>query len=124
MLLCMAFIPMYALGLGEKPTVALIELIINVVWWIFWLSAAACISDLVRVGNDYGWGSGYFYNSSDIGDRFRTSCAFAWLTFFLWTVSTALSVMSLLEGRKGPASPTGAATEMPPPPPTGNVAMV
>lgn len=99
MIFCLAFSVLYIVGIGDSPAIALIELIFNVVWWIFWIATAACLSDIVSSLNSYGVGGD--------ADRFRASCAFAWLTFFLWTLSTALSIMTLLKGRRsaGPSVP-------------------
>jgi hypothetical protein len=100
MLLCLIFVGLYIANMDDSPTVALVELIINVLWWLFWLSTAAVLSDLVSDINGFNFFGGYLNK-----DQVRASCAFAWLTFFLWTASTALSVMDILKGRRGSAAP-------------------
>jgi hypothetical protein len=88
--------------MDESPTIDLFEIIVNVLWWIFWLATAACLSSMVNY--DYA------------GDKVKASCAFAWLTFFLWTGSTVLSIMNTLKGRKSggaaPAAPAAPAVAM------------
>lgn len=68
-------------------------------------AAAACMSDLVAGGG----------TNSDI----KASCAFSWLSWFLWIASAVISFMDWRRGSPGP-SPTG------PPPaiPNSSVSMV
>ena len=97
------------MGGGDSPTVTLVELVIDILWWIFWLSCAAVLSNIVAT-----------YNSSVVWfdyARFQASCAFAWMTFFLWTATTAMTMMSLMKGRRSSGPPV-------PEVPQGGVAMV
>jgi Membrane-associating domain len=98
MILCLVFLGLYVARMDESPTVSLFELIINVLFWVFWLSTAAVLSSMVSDIN----GAGYFGGWTGDADKFRASCAFGWMTFFLWTASTALGIMETLKGRKGP----------------------
>lgn len=112
MLLCLVFIGIYVAGMDESPTIDLFELIINVLWWIFWLAAAACLSSLVSDYNGINWGAVPEFIPRDVGgvsgNDLRASCAFGWLTFFLWTASTVLSIMNTLKGRKSGGAPPAA----------------
>ena len=98
MIICLVFIVLYIIKADENPTVRLIELIINILWWIFWFAAAITISTAL---NDYIVSSN-FYNKSD----FQASTAFAWMTWILWSVSTVMSFM----GTRSKAGPSGGAT--------------
>lgn len=106
MVFCLVFLGIYAAGMDDSPTINLFELIFNVLYWVFWLSTAAVVSSIIST-NDFG-----YYGDAD---KFRASCAFAWMTFFLWTASTVLSVMDTLKRDKTPG---------PPPPTVPAVAMV
>lgn len=102
MLICMAFIALYLLDQHSNPTVALVELAVNVVWWIFWLAAAACLADVVaNLDGVYG-----IYGGFPSFDEVRASCAFAWITWVVWSLSTFISIKELLDGRKAPATVT------------------
>jgi hypothetical protein len=103
MLICLAYMALYLAGLGDKPTVTLAEVITDAIWWIFLLATAAVLSDKTRSAN-------YYSLDGDSADKLRASCAFAWLTFFLWTGSAVLSVKGLMDGRGGgaPAGTPGA----------------
>ena len=83
LILCLIFMAFYYFGLSESATVTLVELIINVIWGIFWLSTAAVLSSIT---------SG---SPSDV----KASTAFAWLTFFLWILSTFLTFRDVKERR-------------------------
>lgn len=95
MIICLVFIVLYIIKADENPTVRLIELVINILWWIFWFAAAITISTAL---SDYG--STWDYSA------FQASCAFAWLTWILWTVSTVMSFL----GTRSKAGPSGGAT--------------
>jgi hypothetical protein len=96
MLLCITFLVLYLLGAGDNATLALVELIVNVLWWIFWLAAAACLADLINNSwFDYFWDGG----------KVKASCAFAWLTFALWSVSMGFSIKELM-GRNSSRAPS------------------
>ena len=99
MVLCLIFIIIYLMDMADKPSVVLVELIINVLWWIFWLATAACLTDIVNQINGGGW---IGYDAS----RFKTSTAFAWITFALWTVSSIISIRDLMQERKASSIPT------------------
>jgi hypothetical protein len=87
MVICLVFLVLYMIKADENPTVRLIELVINVLWWIFWFAAAITISTM-PVGSN---------------SRLGASCAFAWLTWIAWSVSTILSFMSARGGKAGPS---------------------
>jgi len=109
MIICLVFMAFYLFGLGDNATVTLGELIINVIWWIFWLSTAAVLSNIVQNINN---GNIFYYNAG----KFRASCAFAWFTWALWTLSVLLSVKEVKERNNGGGTmPTSS---------TGNVALV
>jgi len=95
MIICLFFLSVYLFDMGNNPTMLLIELVVNSIWWVFWLATAASLANLVDV-NAYG-GS----------DRLKTSCAFAWLTWGLWSASTFLSLGDVRNRRGGtmPAAP-------------------
>lgn len=92
MVICLFFLAMYAFELGDNPTIMLIELIVNCLWWVFWLATAACLASLVS-----SWSS----------DRINASCAFAWFTWAFWTGSTVISFRDVSARRGGnmPAAP-------------------
>lgn len=101
MVICLVFLVLYFANLGDSPTIVLIELVINVIWWIFWLAAAAVMSSLVNT---------WYYSNGRIG----ASCAFSWLTWFAWTVSTVMSFLAT-KNRSGPSggsTPSGPQTNM------------
>ena len=95
MIICIVFIVLYIIKADENPTVRLIELVINILWWIFWFAAAITISTAL---NDIQ--SAFNYSA------YQASCAFAWLTWLLWSVSTVLSFL----GTHSKAGPSGGAT--------------
>jgi len=95
MIICIVFIVLYIIKADENPTVRLIELVINILWWIFWFAAAITISTAL---NDIQ--SAFNYSA------YQASCAFAWLTWLLWSVSTVLSFL----GTRSKAGPSGGAT--------------
>ncbi|KAI8107757.1 hypothetical protein M9435_002785 [Picochlorum sp. BPE23] len=100
MVICLVFLVLYFANLGDSPTIVLIELVINVIWWVFWLAAAAVMSSLV--------------NESWSNSRIEASCAFSWLTWFAWTVSTVMSFLAT-KNRSGPSggsTPSGPQTNM------------
>lgn len=90
MVICLVFIILYAINADESPTVRLVELVVNVLWWIFWFAAAITIST-TPVGSN---------------SRLGASCAFSWMTWILWSVSTVMSFM----GTRAKAGPSGGAT--------------
>lgn len=102
MLLCGAFIACDLLGAQDNPTLALAELVVNGLWWLFWIASAASLADIVSHINGAGW-------VSTDASKIQASCAFAWLTWALWSLSTALSVKALISRR----SSTPAAANMP-----------
>lgn len=72
---------------------------------------SSLVSDLNSTVTIGGVKFNFGFNTSQVG----ASCAFAWLTFFVWTASTALSVMEILKGRSGggaPAAPEAPAVAM------------
>ena len=101
MLFTLTFIVFYLLGAGDNvvvnATLALVELIVNVVWWILWLAAAACLAHLIN---------GSFIDYVE-GDKVKAACAFAWLTWALWSVSTFFSVKEIMGRNSAQPSSTG-----------------
>lgn len=87
MLMCLAFLVFYLLGAADNPTLVLVELVMNAIWWVFWLAAAACLADIIN--------NGWFGYVND-GSKVQASCAFAWLTWVLWTISTGFSIKELM----------------------------
>jgi len=105
MVICLVFLVLYFANLGDSPTIVLIELVINVIWWVFWLAAAAVMSSLVNDGQRPTWWS---------DGRINASCAFSWLTWFAWTASTVMSFLAT-KNRSGPSggsTPSGPQTNM------------
>jgi hypothetical protein len=99
-LICLAFMVLYLMDLRENSIVTLVELVINVIWWIFWLAAAACLASLV----DDNAGT-----SSDGRNKIKASCAFAWITLAVWSLSCLLNVREVMAGR-GITQPGAGAT--------------
>ena len=95
MIICLVFGVLYIIKADENPTVRLIELVVNILWWIFWFACAITMSTTL---SDLG---GYW----DKGD-FQASVAFCWITWVLWSVSTVLSFF----GTRSKAGPSGGAT--------------
>ena len=91
MLLCGFFIALNFASHMRTRIIMIIELVLVSVYWVFWLAAAACMADVTRVVNDvwFGW-------RGTTVDTIRAACAFAWLTFFLWCGSLALSIMNIV----------------------------
>lgn len=89
-LITLGFMILYLMDMQDNSVVTLTELVINVIWWIFWLAAAACLSDLVA--NSIG-------TSSKGQDEIAGSCACAWIAWASWTVSTYMSVREVMAGR-------------------------
>lgn len=108
----------------------IIELALTIVYWIFWLSAAAASSSTVSwvnswpsfQGVDCSKGSIYFFagdawcTASSRKDAVRVCSAFAWLTWGAWTSSLVLMIIEdvmgpkkILSSKSAAAAPTGAA---------------
>lgn len=87
------------------------ELVVDVIWSIFWLSAAAALS--AKIGSS--WPS-----------ALKASNAFSWMSWILWMISGVLSFLAMrAKGSvviKGPAP--GAPVSSAPVAPTGSVSMV
>jgi hypothetical protein len=111
-----------------------IELGLTILYWIFWLSAAAASASTVSWVNSWPSFSGVDCSKGSIyyayGDEWctassrkgtvRACCAFAWLTWGLWTASLVLQIMEdvmgpkkLLSSKPAAAAPTGAAAATP-----------
>ena len=97
MIICLVFGVLYIIKMDEKPTMRLVELVVNILWEIFWLAAAIAISTEAGINSD-----------------FAASTAFAWITLVLWTVSTVLSFFDT-RSKSGPsdgATPSGPQTNI------------
>ena len=112
-----------------------IEFGLRILYWIFWLSAAAASASTVSwvnswpsfAGVDCSKGDIYFYagdawcKASGRKGDVRACCAFAWLTWGLWTASLVLMVLEDVMGPKkllsktGGTAPAGAAAAAPAP---------
>lgn len=56
----------------------MVALIVDIVWWIFWLVAAALVSNTLDNVGDWA------------GSNLKASVAFSWLTWFLFCISIFL----------------------------------
>lgn len=107
MLICMGFIAAYLMGLRSNRGFNLIELIVTSIWWVFWLAALGCMTDLSVDIGDYD-----LYD--DLDSKIAASAAFCWLTWFLWTASLFFCVMDFKKADGGavPAEqPVGAVVQ-------------
>jgi hypothetical protein len=129
-LLCLLFIYI-AKKKSEDRGFLTIELGLTILYWIFWLSAAAASASTVSWVNEWPSFSGvdcskgniYFYAGGawcTAGNRkgaVRACCAFAWLTWGAWTASLVLMIIEDVMGPKkllsskpaAGAAPAGAA---------------
>lgn len=70
----------------------IVEAIINFIWWVFWLAAAASFANL-GVTDCSGLGS-----LKQFCQTFQVSQAFAWLSWILWSISFVFSVIEVRSG--------------------------
>lgn len=117
----------------------LIQLVLSVLYWIFWLAAAAATAATVdSVNNSGAWQFASNYDCDYAGvylnwggakgwceaskrkGAVRACCAFAWLTWALWTASTALLIIEDVIGKNVLSSkPKAAAAAAPTAPAAG-----
>lgn len=136
MIICGYFVAMDLMGKAKDKTIILIQLVLVILYWIFWLAAAAAVSNTTAWANSW-YGSLNDVNCDTINSVFvggyywcgainavpilRALCAFCWLTFFLWSVSLFFVIYydvmkdKALSSNKGAAAttapaPTAAAT--------------
>ena len=76
MIITLALILVYMLDWEDNSLMRTTELIINLLWWVFWLAAAIVTSTI----NDDG--------------RRQASCAFSWMTWVVWSVSCVQSFVA------------------------------
>jgi hypothetical protein len=78
---------------GLKRTFSgLVEVLINGLWVIFWMAAAASFAAYQPCKiKDFDWR----YNRCDV---FITAQAFAWLSWLLWIASLAISIIEMRRG--------------------------
>ncbi|PSC70881.1 MARVEL-like domain [Micractinium conductrix] len=101
-ILALFFMVAYMAGVGAAR--GIFSLVVDVLWTIFWLVAAGCVSSFL----------------ADVPDtsKLQASTAFSWISWFLWIGSTIISFQDWRGGVSGPA-PTG-----PPGIPNSSVSMV
>ncbi len=76
MIITLAFILIYLLDWEDNSLMRTTELIVNLLWWVFWLTAAIVTSTI----ND--------------GSRRQASCAFSWMTWVVWNASCVQSFVA------------------------------
>lgn len=64
---------------GNKGVRGKIAAIVDALWFVFWLAAAALTTRMLT-------------DSDTNNSRTVCSCAFSWVTWFLWTVSLGVSI--------------------------------
>lgn len=89
-ILALFFMVAYVAGLGVAR--GIFSLIIDILWTIFWLAAAACASAVLADGLE--------------SSKMKSSVAFSWISWFLWIGSSIISFQDWRGGVAGPA-PTG-----------------
>lgn len=82
----------------KRPCQGLVETVINALWVIFWLSAAASFAAEPQCKTDQ------LVFAFDSCSTFFAAAAFAWMSWILWMVSTALSIIDM---RSGSGMPMG-----------------
>lgn len=116
-LICALFIVINLKKEADRVLV-LIQLALSVLYWIFWLAAAAATAATVdSVNNSGAWQFASNYDCNYAGvylnwggakgwceaskrkGAVRACCAFAWFTWALWTVSTALLIIEDVIGK-------------------------
>ncbi|KAI7846258.1 hypothetical protein COHA_000238 [Chlorella ohadii] len=83
---------MVAYVAGVRAARGMIALILDVIWLIFWLTAAACASAVLSDGLDTS--------------EMKASVAFSWISFFLWIGSTIISFQDTRSGGSAGPPPT------------------
>lgn len=83
---------------GNTVKGAAVELAINLVWCIFWLAAAACMS-VVSDTSEYNWKLLCAVYSGFGGIQgcaiWSTIQAFAWMSWLLWALSLVIGLLHL-----------------------------
>ncbi|KAL4418641.1 hypothetical protein ABPG77_005378 [Micractinium sp. CCAP 211/92] len=77
--LVLSFLFMVLYMTGGKAARGKVAAIIDGLWFIFWLAAAGVSTHLLT-------------NEVTNNGRTRASCAFCWITWFLWTLSLVVSI--------------------------------
>ncbi|KAI3428597.1 hypothetical protein D9Q98_007420 [Chlorella vulgaris] len=95
--LAFAFMVLYFVG--AQMARGIVSLVIDVLYVIFWLAAAGVMSSIVA--------------QDQADSKIKSSCAFSWISWFLWIGSAIISFKDWRSGSPGP-SPTG-------PAPTGQI---
>lgn len=90
-ILALFFMVLYILGV--RAARGIISLVIDIIWTIFWLSAAACASAVLSDGLETS--------------KMKASVAFSWISFFLWIGSTIISIQDTRGGTAGPPPTAG-----------------
>lgn len=83
MIITLAFILVYLLGWEDNTLMRTTELVVDLLWWVFWLTAAIVTSTI----ND--------------NSRLQTSCAFSWMTWIIWNASCVQSFVAHRAGKSG-----------------------
>ncbi|PRW44544.1 MARVEL-like domain [Chlorella sorokiniana] len=89
----LAFFFMVFYVVGVRAARGTISLVLDLIWTIFWLAAAACASAVLSDGLDTS--------------RMKASVAFSWISFFLWIGSTIISFQDMRGGTTGPPPASG-----------------
>jgi hypothetical protein len=76
MVTTLAFILIYLFDWEDNALMRITELIVNLLWWVFWLTAAIVTSTI----NDTS--------------RLQASCAFSWMTWVIWNASCVQSFVA------------------------------
>ncbi len=136
-------------GRAATRSAALLKLALSIVYWVFWLSAAAALSSTTSWANS-GWNTGFDCDVEDVGatgtalgdalaaaargagnyycdvadalPALRAACAFAWFTFFFWTASLVLAVMEDAKHLKSGGAAAAAPADAAAPPGAAKVA--
>jgi len=91
---------------GISAAHGLPSLVYDALFWIFWLSCAAALSDSLNTAKSYGAFAG---DTS----RLEASVAFSWLTWFSFFGSLALDVLHMRNHSAASAASTDAGVAMP-----------
>lgn len=94
-LIALFLLVLYAAGV--RAARGLVAFVLDLLWVIFWLAAAGCVTSFL---------TDMFAQTSNV----RASCAFAWLSWFLWIGSAIISFQDWRGGVAGPAPAGGAPT--------------
>eukprot|EP00887_Chlorella_sp_A99_P000873 scaffold5.g873.t1 len=119
MVICLFYMAIYFTGVTAVR--GGVEFIIDVIWSIFWLSAAAALAAKINsYSGTYFAADGNQYALSVPSD-WKASDAFAWMSWILWMVSAVLSFRDMRNmGTVVVTGPPATGSSAP----TGSVAMV